>query len=285
MQGTSTQPVYLCYLDSTIYPSTEQTLQILFKQTCYAKSMKIIVNRTREKTLKICPQSDGSVNVFAYKFLSQKCIAKHIAENISWINARLNKMIDSSTLSESSKCSVSHAGHASQTLYAIDEQMIKDIFVGKRILLCGQVYNCCCSSQKQTHLKDDYLCIYEKNFTTKELRLKSIASYLKRMSSSMLSQEVSQIGCDLALCPTKIQFKDIGGRWCNCIDAESRAITLDYRLIQLPKYLQRFVIAHAFAHFLKKGHTSEFYNLLSSYVPNYKNCQNELSKYNFLLDV
>ena len=247
--------------------------------------MKIVVKRTSKKTLKICPQSDGSVTVVDYQFLSQKRIADYIAENITWINSCINKLAQSPIVTEKPKQDTTITRNSSIHLHSIDNQTLKDIFVGKSVLLCGQLYSCRSSTQNQTHISDDCLCISEKHFANKDLRLKAIASFLKRMSSSMLSQEISKVGSDLALCPTKIQFKDLHGRWCSCTDAESKAILLDYRLIQLPKQLQSFVIAHAFAHFLQQGHTTEFYSLLSKYVANHKECQKELAKYNFLLDV
>lgn len=250
--------------------------------------MKVVVKRTSKKTLKICPQGDGSITVVAYRFLSQNVIAQHIAENIQWINSCLEKLSQTSVadtrtnnlLGDSAVTKDFQA--VGQTL---DSNLVKDIFAGRCIMLCGQVYRCCSSLQQQTHLKDDLLCICEKLFATKESRLKAIASFLKRMSTSTLSQQVSKIGSEMALCPSKIQFKDLHGRWCSCTDAETRAIVLDYRLIQLPKQLQTFVIAHTFAHFKVANHGKEFLQVLTSYFPNQKECASEISQYSFLLDV
>ncbi len=245
--------------------------------------MKIIVQRTNKRELKICPQSDGSVMVFAYRFLSQKGIANHIAENISWITSRIQKLSVSQTTTDVKQAT--NVTGSPQYFDGIDNQAIKMLFAGKSLLLCGQLYHCSPSSHSQTYLQEDCLYICEKQFASKELRLKAIKSFLKRMSTNALSQEISKLGSAMALCPTKIQFKDLHGRWCSCADATARAIVLDYRLIQLPQHLQNYVITHAFAHFEMQGHTEEFFRYLSTFQPKYKDCQNAIANYNFLLDI
>ena len=243
--------------------------------------MKVFIQRSSSKQLKICPQSDGSVMVIAPKFLSQKQIASHIAENIGWISTRLKGVGQADSSQQVSLLQSRSCGD----VCSFDNQVVRDIFCGKSILLSGQLYVCCPSVSTQTQLKDDCLNIFERQFASKEGRLKAITSFLKRMAASVLAQEVSKVGSIVALCPTKIQFKDLHGLWCSCRDAELRAIVLDYRVIQLPQNLQNYVIAHAFAHFVKQGHGEEFFACLSSYLPSYKQLQKQIEQYNFLLDV
>lgn len=247
--------------------------------------MKIVVSRTNKKVVKLCPQSDGSVNVIAYRFLPQKSIANYVADNMQWINSCIQKLSsETSAITSTAENKIKQTVTCAKTT-TLNSQLIKDIFAGRSFLLCGQIYKCIASSQSQTHLKDDCLFICEKQFTTRELRLKAICSFLKRMSNIVLSQQVSKSGSEMALCPTKIQFKDLHGRWCSCADAESHAIVLDYRLIQLPQQLQNYVITHAFVHFRKQSHTSEFFDYLSNFFPDYKDLQTAITDYNFLLDV
>ena len=245
--------------------------------------MKVYIKRTLKKTLKICPQSDGSVTVIAYKFLSQKSIANHIAENMPWIADHLKKVAVSESNFVEKPSNATNA--MPQDCTVLSNQIVKDIFAGKCILLCGQVYTCNASTNLQTHLQEDCLYIADKHFASRELRLKAIRAFLKRMSNSVLSQEVSKWGSYFALCPTKIQFKDLRGRWCSCADAEQRAIILDYRLIQLPQHMQEYVIAHAFAHFTKSGHDSSYFDHLACYIRDYKDRQKAICDYDFLLDV
>lgn len=247
--------------------------------------MKIVVNRTNKKVVRISPQSDGSVTVVAYRFLSQKRIANYVADNIQWINSCIQKLSSSSSITTSTGENKIKPTDVCVKTDKLNSQLVKDIFAGKSFLLCGQVYKCVATSQSQTHLKEDCLFICEKQFATRELRLKAICSFLKRMSGIVLSQLVSKLGSEMALCPTKIQFKDLHGRWCSCVDAESRAIVLDFRLIQLPQQLQNYVITHAFVHFRKQSHTAEFFDYLSNFFPNYKQLQNTIADYDFLLDV
>ena len=247
--------------------------------------MKIVVQRTNKRELKICPQVDGSVIVVAYHFLSRKAIAEHIAENIQWITSCIKKISINQANSVNTQNCVKATAGPDQHFDNLDSHTIKQLFAGKCLLLCGQLYQCSASANTQTYLQDDRLYIAEKQFAVKDLRLKAIKSFVKRMSANTLSQEISKLGSAMSLCPTKIQFKDLHGKWCSCSDAALRAIILDYRLIQLPQHLQNYVISHAFAHFEHQGHTNEFFQHLSRFQPNYKNNQNAITNYNFLLDI
>ena len=244
----------------------------------YNLPMKVFVKREAKGVLKICPQGDGSVLVVAPRFLPQREIAKYIAENLPWISQRIGK-------SNSVTISSTRQGDQPQQSAVIDNQTVKDIFLGKCMLLCGQLYACKPSVNNQTSLKEDCLFVSEKQFFSRQLRIKAIQTFLKRMAASVLSQEISKVGSVVALCPTKIQFRDLHGLWCSCRDAEVRAIVLDYRVIQLPQHLQNYVIAHVFAHFVRQGHSAEFFETLANYLPNYKQLQKEIECYNFLLDV
>ena len=147
--------------------------------------------------------------VVAPKHLSQGEIAQHIAENISWIRERIGKG-GAVNITDAPKQSASHTENA-----VIDKELIRDIFTGKALLLCGQLYACKPSTNNQTYLKDDCLFVSEKQFDTRQTRVKTIQTFLKRMATSLLSQEISRVGSTLALCPTKIQFKDLHGLWCS----------------------------------------------------------------------
>lgn len=272
-------------VDSSNCIKSSQRLQLCLPPWWYHFSMKIVVNRTNKRVVKICPQSDGSVTVVAYRFLSQKRIADYVADNIQWINSCMEKLSSTTSMTTTPAKNKTKTAVVCAKTDKLNSQLVKDIFAGKSFLLCGQVYKCVATSQSQTHLKEDCLFICEKQFATRELRLKAICSFLKRMSNIVLSQLVSKLGSEMALCPTKIQFRDLRGKWCSCADAESRAIVLDYRLIQLPQQLQNYVITHAFVHFRKQSHTAEFFDHLSNFFPNYNELQNLIADYNFLLDV
>ena len=100
--------------------------------------MKVYVTRTLKRTLQICPQSDGSVTVVAYRFLSQKTIANHIAQNMPWIVDRLKKVVTQKHCSISSRPTddcLDNTFLREQSI-VLSNQIVKDIFAGKSMLLC-----------------------------------------------------------------------------------------------------------------------------------------------------
>lgn len=60
-------------------------------------------------------------------------------------------------------------------------------------------------------------------------------------------------------------------------------IKLNWKLIILPEELQEYVIWHELAHTKEMNHSKDFWIQVEKMCPNYKECRENLKKYNFLL--
>jgi len=58
-------------------------------------------------------------------------------------------------------------------------------------------------------------------------------------------------------------------RWGSCI-TDKRLILINSELIKAPKYCIDYVILHELLHFKYRNHDAEFYNFMTSLMPDWK---------------
>jgi Predicted metal-dependent hydrolase len=67
----------------------------------------------------------------------------------------------------------------------------------------------------------------------------------------------------------KLMIRTMKARWGSCLK-DSHAILLNFELIKAPKYCIDYVVLHELIHFIYKNHNSQFYNLLTVLMPDWK---------------
>ena len=58
-------------------------------------------------------------------------------------------------------------------------------------------------------------------------------------------------------------------RWGSCT-ASKNHITLNARLTEVPYGSAEYVVVHEFAHFMEQNHSTDFWNIVEKYLPDYK---------------
>lgn len=67
----------------------------------------------------------------------------------------------------------------------------------------------------------------------------------------------------------KIIIKDIKSKWGVCY-INKNVIYISQRLIHYPKFCIDYVVLHEYAHFIQPNHSKDFYKIIESIMPNYK---------------
>ena len=80
----------------------------------------------------------------------------------------------------------------------------------------------------------------------------------------------------------KLIIKSSKSKWGCCYFNENK-IMLNVALTQVPPMLIEYVICHELTHFIVHNHSKEFHLKLFTYIPNEKNCRQELKKYSSIL--
>ena len=78
---------------------------------------------------------------------------------------------------------------------------------------------------------------------------------------------------ETGLIPNKVRIRDIKYAWGSC--SANKNITLSYKLIQHSKNAIKYVILHELCHIKYMNHSKDFWDLVSTYMPNYKEIKKE----------
>ena len=78
---------------------------------------------------------------------------------------------------------------------------------------------------------------------------------------------------ETGLVPNKIRIRDIKYAWGSC--SANKNITISYKLISYSRQAIRYVILHELCHLKYMNHSKEFWNLVATYMPNYKEVKKE----------
>jgi predicted metal-dependent hydrolase len=67
----------------------------------------------------------------------------------------------------------------------------------------------------------------------------------------------------------KLIFRDMTSRWGSC-QPRRGVITLNKRLLEVPRECAEYVVMHEFAHFIHLNHSKQFYEFLGTIMPDWK---------------
>ena len=79
----------------------------------------------------------------------------------------------------------------------------------------------------------------------------------------------------LSITEPNLVIKFLEANWGSCTD--SGTITLNVRLVQVPKHFIDYVIIHELCHLIEHNHSSRFYRLLDQMMPDWRERRRELN--------
>jgi predicted metal-dependent hydrolase len=140
------------------------------------------------------------------------------------------------------------------------------------------------SPRRNYELLEDKLIIYSYN--------QSNTIYNKGLVRDFFNEQAQQILIPFAQVIAKDIFSDfkpdivlkrMKRQWGNCRYKRGR-VTLNSKLIHLPKYLQTYIIIHEFAHFIHPNHGKEFHALVDKWLGGKeKQFDLDIKKWSFIL--
>ncbi len=99
--------------------------------------------------------------------------------------------------------------------------------------------------------------------------------FIKEKIFEIFTLEVEELKKIIKTPNFTLKFRKMKTRWGVC-NYKNMTITLNTELIKYRKELLRYVIVHEMCHFYHHNHGSEFWKMVSSYYPNYKQARKEL---------
>ena len=242
------------------------------------------MNKTLKNIVRM-QYKDDALYVTANFLVTRKKIKRLIEENAEWIKGKRQASQQSfQNEKQEVKANVNQIKSVCDKSFE-QQQLIKDIFAGRKTMILGDIVTVEAGASGKTYPDGSVLYISEKYYNDRDLRIKAVKAYLKKIAFLFVASEVSSFGSGVSLCPQKIEFKDIGDCWCKCSLAAQKILSFDYRITQLPQNLRYYVIAHAFTHFRFPAHDDAFWNHISNVLPHYANLDKQLEAYDFLKDL
>lgn len=113
---------------------------------------------------------------------------------------------------------------------------------------------------KKTLKKDEKKVEKEKLYTDEEFRV-------------IVEETANELIKETSLIPNKVRIRDIKYAWGSC--SANKNITISYKLICYSKAAVKYVILHELCHIKYMNHSKDFWSLVATYMPNYKEIKNE----------
>lgn len=232
-------------------------------------SIVYTVSRTGRKTIGITINEKGDVKVSAPLFISEKEIIEVVRKKAAWITEKLNEL---------KKRNLNTAA--------------REYVSGEKLLYLGSEYTLKVVEKEQykpiVFMQDDNIIVYIPRGLPEESRKQvikdSLVKWYKQCFNDIACKRVKKYSYNLMIISCRIVIKDQKTRWGSC--SSKGNINLNWRLVMAPLYIIDYVIVHELCHMRFMNHSKDFWNLVESIVPNYRECRRWLREngYNLKID-
>lgn len=212
-------------------------------------TMTIPVRRSsRRKSMGITVDRDGSIFVAAPNDCELDKISDYVRSKSVWIYTKLFE----------------------REQLVSDEPHVKQFVDGASFLYLGQAYRLKLMDRSEDDLKpplvlaDDWFLL-DRNEQNKASTL--FRRWYALQGLPLVEAAVKELS-DRIAAPSAIEIRDIGFRWGSCT-AEGKVL-INWRAIQLPIRILKYVVAHELVHLLHRNHDADFWTHLQRVMPDYE---------------
>jgi predicted metal-dependent hydrolase len=210
--------------------------------------------RKNVKNINITVRPDFSVMVSAKNDVPFDDIVAFVQNNSNWITKRLGRY--QSTKSEN--------------------VVEKDFVSGETFKYLGKQYRLIVeetTSIERVKLSSDFIKVYvrhKKKKTTKERLLDEWYRKQAKHEFDAAFGRMFELMSNYLKAKPDVEFKIMKKRWGSCLRAKN-TILLNFELIKAPSYCIDYVTLHELIHFVHRNHDTDFYELLTVLMPDWKN--------------
>lgn len=104
--------------------------------------------------------------------------------------------------------------------------------------------------------------------TNKEVLRKSMEEWYRHKALEKIKESLPYYQAKVDRIPTHIYIKDQKRRWGSC--SSKGNLNFNWRLIMAPPRVMDYIIVHEICHMVHLNHSREFWDLVSSIMPDYK---------------
>ena len=214
---------------------------------------------SKRKTVAIKIEN-ACVKVYAPNYISPKQIEEFVNLKSDWITDKLS--IQSNTI-------------------------VKSILEQSQIGVLGQVYELCfCDGATSTLSESNNQILVTTNRKvncTRTVALKQLTMYLKTKLTEYIEQRLEPLSEQIGVTYKSIKVRQYKRRWGSC-DKQGR-LTFNVQLALAPTEIIDYVIVHELCHRVYLNHSSEFWQLVETHSPLYRDCDKWLKENGLNLDI
>jgi hypothetical protein len=227
------------------------------------------VKRTGRTSLGISVERDGSVIVTAPQDAKPEAIEKYASSKRLWIHQKLTYK------KETNKEKIRRDFVNGQGFLYLGKSYRLRLIRDKDRAAVKKVANPCSLRFTQGYFElpegetvraRNHFILWYKSKTEEELKAR-IPRYDKRVGAEVKNFRVL----------------DLGNRWASC--GAKGTLNFNWRTVMAPIWVFDYILVHELAHMIKKGHTKEFWYIVSRVIPDYQEHEAWLQKHGVELDI
>jgi predicted metal-dependent hydrolase len=108
-----------------------------------------------------------------------------------------------------------------------------------------------------------------------------VERYLQRIAATELVHRTRELASQWSAPLRRVSIRNQRSRWGSC--SLRGTISLNWRLIQTPPFVQDYLILHELAHFEHPNHSKRFWRRVLELCPNYREAEHWLKQHSWLL--
>ena len=145
------------------------------------------------------------------------------------------------------------------------DSKIKKFIEGELFPYLGQHYKLKIKEGNSVELDGDSIIIGNND---KNMTKKIFTKWYKRQTLCLIKEKIDLYGKSMNLSPKSIKITSARQRWGSC--AHTDTLSFPWRIICLPANIIDYIVIHELAHISQKNHSKDFWNIVSSVLPDYK---------------
>lgn len=138
-------------------------------------------------------------------------------------------------------------------------------------------------NESMVHVKvkfdeEKFIFSYNINHTYNDF-MDGLQKFYKRVSNKYIDPIFDEVCFKTKLYPENINYRFAKRQWGSC--SYKNDISINYMILQFSAKTIEYVVLHELCHIEEKNHSKRFYNLVSLYMPTYKDEEEKLKKRQF----
>jgi predicted metal-dependent hydrolase len=167
-----------------------------------------------------------------------------------------------------------------QRAFRVNSYINPNVLNYSTYLFLGRELTPVISAERKDFAMDDGRIYIPAKIQTEKIRPK-LERWFKRLAVEIITERAEYFCGKLRLYPQSISVNNNKTRWGVCDSRHNVAI--NWRAIFLPPNLLDYIIVHEFCHLLEFNHTKNFWAIVETIIPDWRNVRTHLKCLNYLL--